>query len=117
MPMRHSRVGLFVSGRALPTLERERFAPAAALAREAYILADPPGGEAPEVILIASGLEDSPCCRRLRSPHQRRHPCPGRLVAVLGALRPTGRGLSRRSPAILARVAVEEASTLGWERP
>src|SRR6266403_395509 len=42
----------------LPTLDRNRYAPASGVARGAYILADAPGGN-PEVILIGSGSEVS----------------------------------------------------------
>jgi transketolase len=45
---------------ALPTLDRTRFAPAAGLARGAYVLADPPDGP-PEVILLASGSDVGLC--------------------------------------------------------
>jgi transketolase len=40
----------------LPTLDRNKYAPASGVARGAYVLADAPGGR-PEVILIASGSE------------------------------------------------------------
>ena len=57
MPMRHEPVAMFLSRQALPTLDRTAYAPASGLARGAYVLADPPGGEDPAVILIGSGSE------------------------------------------------------------
>jgi transketolase len=45
-----------LSRQPLPTLDRQRYASAAGVARGGYVLADPPGGE-PEVILIATGSE------------------------------------------------------------
>ena len=56
MPIRHEPVALMLSRQPLPTLDRERYASAAGVARGAYVLADPPDGE-PEVILIATGSE------------------------------------------------------------
>ena len=56
MPIRHEPVALMLSRQPLPTLDRQRYASAAGVARGAYVLADPPEG-APEVILIATGSE------------------------------------------------------------
>lgn len=56
MPIRHESVALVLSRQPLPTLDRERYASAAGVARSGYVLADPPEGEA-EVILIATGSE------------------------------------------------------------
>src|SRR3712207_5498913 len=57
LPLRHDPVALLPSRQALPTLDRERYADASGLARGAYVLADPPDGAAPDVILIATGSE------------------------------------------------------------
>src|SRR5436190_5211132 len=54
--LRHEPAVLALSRQPLPTLDRNKFAPASGLAYGAYVLADPPGGT-PEVILIASGSE------------------------------------------------------------
>src|SRR4029079_19113436 len=56
MSLRHQPAVLALSRQALPTLDRRKYAPAAGVARGAYVLADTPGGK-PEVILIASGSE------------------------------------------------------------
>ena len=44
----------------VPTFDREKFAPAAGVARGAYVLADPPNGR-PQVILMGTGSEVSLC--------------------------------------------------------
>src|SRR5208337_1162608 len=56
MQLRHQPAVLTLSRQPLPTLDRSKFAPAAGLARGAYVLADAPEGK-PEVILIATGSE------------------------------------------------------------
>jgi transketolase len=58
MPLRHDPVALILSRQALPTLDRDRYASAAGVARGAYVLAGDPD-TTPEVILIASGSEVS----------------------------------------------------------
>ena len=118
MPMRHDPVALFLSRQPLPTLDRDRYAPASGLARGAYVLADPPDGRIPELILIASGSE---------------------VALVVGAYEAlTAEGVAARvvsmpswelfdrqdaeyresvlPSSVPARVAVEQASSLGWER-
>src|SRR5205814_10411527 len=56
--LRHQPVVLALSRQALPTLDRNKYAAAAGVARGAYVLADAPGNN-PELILIASGSEVS----------------------------------------------------------
>jgi transketolase len=108
---------LALSRQPLPTLDRTRYAPASGLKRGAYVLGDPPAGN-PEVILIASGSEVSLAVEA----HEQ-------LLA--GGIR--SRVVSMPSweifehqtqeyrdgvlpPNVTARVAVEQASTFGWER-
>lgn len=118
MPMRHSPTALFLSRQPLPTLDRTRYAPASGLARGAYVLADPPDGRTPEVILIGSGSEVQLVVGAYEA-----------LIAEGVAARvvsmPSWALFDRQDaeyresvlpPSIQARVAVEEASTLGWER-
>jgi len=117
MQMRHEPAVLALSRQPLPTLDRARYAPASGVARGAYVLADAPGGN-PEVILIATGSEVSLAV----DAHEK-------LLA--GGIR--SRVVSMPSweifdhqtqeyrdsvlpPDVKARVAVEEASTFGWER-
>jgi transketolase len=49
-------VALVLTRQKLSFIDRSKYAPAAGLARGAYVLADPPGGN-PEVVLISSGSE------------------------------------------------------------
>jgi len=108
---------LVLSRQPLPTFDRSKYRPARGLARGAYVLADPAGGN-PEVILIASGSEvslvleahDQLTAEGIRS----------RVVSMPSWNIFEHQTLEYRNsvlpPEVTARVAVEEASTLGWER-
>ena len=118
MPMRHDPVALFLSRQALPTLDRTRYAPASGLARGAYVLADPPDGREPEVILIASGSEVALVVQAYEA-------LTAEGVAARVVSMPSWALFDRQDEdyrqsvlpsAIQARVAVEQASTFGWER-
>ncbi len=114
-----SPVALVLIRQALPTLDRDevRAAPRAC-AKGGYVLADPPDGK-PEVILIAHRQRGRALRRRLRGAEGRGHRGPRRQHAVLGAVRAAGRRpTATRScrPRSRARVSVEQASTLGWDR-
>ena len=58
--LQHQPACLVLSRQPLPTLDRTRYAPAAGLARGAYVLADAPDGK-PAVILIGTGSEVALC--------------------------------------------------------
>jgi transketolase len=106
-----------LSRQPLPTLDRSKYAPASGVARGAYVLADAPGGN-PEVILIASGSEvilaveahEQLLAEGIRS----------RVVSMASWEIFEQQSEEYREsvlPAkVKARVAVEQASTLGWER-
>jgi transketolase len=117
MQLRHEPVVLALSRQALPTLDRTKYAPASGVAQGAYILADAPDND-PEVILIATGSEvilaveahEKLMAEGIRS----------RVVSM-----PSWEIFEDQSeeyqesvlpPTVKARVAVEQASTLGWER-
>jgi len=117
MQLRHRPAVLVLSRQPLPTLDRAKYAPASGVARGAYVLADASGGN-PEVILIATGSEVSLAA----NAHEK-----------LGALGIRSRVVSMPSwdifeqqpqeyrdsvlpPAVKARIAIEQASTFGWER-
>jgi transketolase len=115
--LRREPAALVLSRQALPTLDRSKFGPAAGVAQGAYILAEADGGQ-PDAILLATGSEvhlalsareqlqaegiktrvvSMPCWELFdRQPQEYRE-------AVI-------------PPSVRARVAVEEASTLGWDR-
>jgi transketolase len=117
MQLRHQPAVLVLSRQPLPTLDRARYAPASGTARGAYILADAPESN-PEIILIASGSEVSVAvdahetllAEGIRS----------RVVSMPSwdiFERQTGEYReSVLPPAVTARVAIEQASTFGWER-
>ncbi|HTX53045.1 MAG TPA: transketolase C-terminal domain-containing protein, partial [Candidatus Baltobacteraceae bacterium] len=101
----------------LPTLDRTRYASATGVAQGAYVLADAPGS-LPEVILIASGSEVSLAVRAhetLRAEGIR-----SRVVSMpsweLFDQQPPAYRDRVLPPTVKARVAIEQASTLGWER-
>jgi transketolase len=117
MELRHEPAILALSRQPLPTLDRTKYASASGLARGAYVLADSPGRN-PEVILIASGSEVSLALEaheKLLAEGIR-----SRVVSM-----PSWEIFEHQSqeyqdtvlpPAIKARVAVEQASSFGWER-
>ncbi len=117
LPMRDRPVALVLSRQKLPTLCREKYAPARGLARGAYVLADAPHGS-PEVILIGSGSEVDLCLK---------------ASEALGAGGIGARVVSMPSwelfdeqdqtyrdrvfpPSVTARVAVEAGVKQGWEK-
>ena len=117
MQLRHQPAVLVLSRQPLPTLDRGAYAAAAGVARGAYVLADPPGGN-PEVILIASGSEVSLAVEahgKLLAEGIR-----SRVVSMpswdIFDHQPPEYRDSVLPPTVKARVAVEQASTFGWER-
>src|SRR5262249_12601750 len=117
MQLRHEPAVLVLSRQALPTLDRSKYSPASGVSRGAYVLGDAPGGR-PEVIIIASGSEvwlavaahEKLLAEGIRSrvvsmpswdifDHQ--------LQEYQDSVLP---------PDVQSRVAVEQASTFGWER-
>ena len=117
MQLRHEPAVLALSRQPLPTLDRTKYAPASGLARGAYILGDAPGGK-PEVIFIASGSEVSLAVQaheKLISEGIR-----SRVVSM-----PSWEIFDHQTqeyqdgvlpPHVKARIAVEQASSFGWER-
>jgi transketolase len=115
--LRHQPAALALSRQPLPTLDRSKYAAASGLARGAYVLADAPGSN-PEVILIGSGSEVSLCI----DAHEElvAEGIRSRVVSmpswdIFEQQAPEYQD-SVLPPGVTARVAVEQASTLGWER-
>jgi len=54
-------VVLVLTRQNLPTLDREKYAPASGVARGAYVVADAENGKEPDVLLLATGSELSLC--------------------------------------------------------
>jgi transketolase len=117
MQFRHEPVALILSRQAMPTFDRTKYAPASGLAKGGYVLADAPGG-APEVILIGTGSEVSLCV----SAHEQlvKEGVKSRVVSLpsweLFEHQDAAYKESVLPPSVTARVSVEQASTLGWER-
>jgi transketolase len=114
---RHQPAVLALSRQPLPTLDRNVYASAAGVARGAYVLADPAGGN-PEIILIASGSELS-----LAVEAQGKLAAEGIRARVVSM--PSWDIFEQQTqdyrdsvlpPAVKARVAIEQGSTFGWER-
>ncbi len=117
LQLRHQPAVLALSRQPLPTLDRSKYASASGVANGAYVLADAPGGK-PEVILIASGSEVSLAVEaheKLLSEGIR-----SRVVSM-----PSWDIFDHQTkeyrdsvlpPDVTARVAIEQASTFGWER-
>jgi transketolase len=113
----HQPVALVLTRQDVPIIDRSRYASAEGLRRGGYVLADPEDGD-PEVILIATGSEVALAVaahERLIADGVR-----SRVVSL-----PCWELFDRQEqsyreqvlpPEITARVSVEEASTLGWER-
>jgi transketolase len=117
LQLRHQPAVLTLSRQALPTLDRTKYAPASGVAQGAYILADAPGGN-PELILIATGSEVSlavEAYEQLVNDGIR-----ARVVSMPSwdiFERQTAEYRNRvLPPDVKARVAIEQASTFGWER-
>ena len=117
MQLRHRPAIVVLSRQPLPTLDRSRYAPAAGVAHGAYVLADTPGGK-PTVILIASGSEVSLAVQAHEALAN--EGIGSRVVSmpswdVFEHERQTYRD-SVLPPDVTARLAIEQASTFGWER-
>ncbi|MCI1279037.1 MAG: transketolase [Nitrospira sp.] len=117
MPLHHEPAAVVLSRQALPTLDRTKYASASGLARGAYVLAEAPGGQ-PEVLLLATGSEVSLCLAAYE-----RLIAEGVQVRVVSM--PCWELFERQSPAyrdqvipphVTARISVEEAATMGWDR-
>ena len=116
MEQRHQPTALVLTRQDVPTLDRSRYSPAEGLRHGGYVLADSEGD--PEVILIATGSEVHLAVNayeELKADGVR-----ARVVSLpswyLFDNQPEEYRESVLPDAVLARVAVEQASTLGWDR-
>jgi transketolase len=108
---------IILSRQKLPTIDRDRYASADQLAKGAYVLADADGGD-PELILLATGSEVSLALgahEQLAAEGVR-----SRVVSMPSWALFERQTKSYRDavlpPSARARVAVEQASPLGWDR-
>ena len=116
-PLKEQPACLILSRQAMPTFDREKYAPASGLKHGAYILAEAEGGD-PQVILMATGTELGLAVgahEALKSEGIR-----SRVVSFpsweLFEAQPAEYRNSVLPPHITARVSIEQASTIGWDR-
>jgi transketolase len=117
MQFKHQPAALILSRQALPTLDRAKYAPAAGVARGAYVLADSPGGK-PEIILMGTGSEVALCVAAYEQLT-----AAGVRVRVVSM--PSWELFDRQTPEyresvlpaeVRRRISVEQASDCGWDR-
>jgi transketolase len=115
MALKKEPAALILTRQALPTFDRAKYAPAAGVARGAYIMADAEGGK-PQVILMATGSEVYLCIdayEKLKAEGIR-----ARVVSMPSWELFEHQDRSYREqvlpPEITARVAIEQASGMGW---
>ena len=115
--LKHRPACLALSRQALPTFDRARYAPAAGLARGAYVLADAPDGK-PAVILIGTGSEVALCVEAYEA--LKREGIPARVVSMPSWELFEQQDQAYRDgvlpPSVTARVSVEMGSVIGWDR-
>jgi transketolase len=113
----HQPTALILSRQDLPVLDRERYAPATGLARGGYVLAGAEDPE-PDVILIATGSEVQLALSAFEELTA--DGVKARVVSLpswfLFDLQDAEYRDSVLPPAVTARVAIEQASTFGWDR-
>ena len=109
---------IVLTRQALPTFDRKKFASADGVKRGAYVLADAPNGKKPEVLLLATGSEVSLCVDAYEK-------LTGEGIAARVVSMPSWDIFEQQDhaykdsvlpPDVNARVAVEQAATLGWDR-
>jgi transketolase len=117
MRLKHRPAAIICSRQNLPVLDRTKNSAAALLAKGAYVLADDADGD-PAVILIGTGSEVSLCMAA-------RAVLMAEGIAVRVVSMPSWELFEEQDaayrdsvlpPAIAARVTVEAASPLGWDR-
>ena len=115
--LKHQPACLVVSRQALPTFDRTRYASAAGVSRGAYILADTADAK-PAVILIGTGSEVALCLAAYED--LKREGVPSRVVSMPSweLFEQQDRAYREQvlPPDVTARVSVEMASVIGWDR-
>ncbi len=116
--LRREPAALVLTRQAVPTFDRTQFHSAEGLARGAYVLADPPDGGQPDVLLLATGSE---VALALSAREElARDGIAARVVSMpcweLFDRQPAEYRDAVLPPDVTARVAIEQASDLGWDR-
>jgi transketolase len=117
MNLRHEPSAIICTRQAIPTFDRTKYAPASGLAKGGYVMADAPGGK-PDLILIGTGSEVQLCVHAYET--LTKEGVKARVVSLpcweLFDEQDEAYRESVLPKAVTARVAVEQASTFGWER-
>jgi transketolase len=117
MTLKEQPACLILSRQAMPTLARDKYAPAAGLKHGAYILAEAEGGD-PQVILMATGTELSLAVGAYET--LKNEGIRARVVSFpsweLFEAQSAEYRHSVLPPHVTARVSIEQASTIGWDR-
>jgi transketolase len=117
MQLRHEPAALILSRQALRTFDRSVMAPADGVSRGAYVLADA-GDGAPDVILMATGSE-------VQLAVSARDELASEGIGARVVSMPCWELFDRQPrayrdevlpPSVRARVGIEQASSLGWDR-
>jgi transketolase len=117
LKLKNRPAALICSRQPLPTVDRGKFASAALLAKGAYILADAADAK-PSVILIGTGSEVALCMAAREKLH-------GENIAARVVSMPSWELFDEQDqayhdsvllPGVSARVSVEAASPIGWDR-
>ncbi|CAN5470244.1 transketolase [soil metagenome] len=113
----HEPTALILSRQALPTLDRSIYASADGLEKGAYILGDAQGGD-PDIILIATGSEVSLAVAA--HEHLTADGIRSRVVSMPSWFLFEKQDRAYRDsvlpPSVTARLAIEQAGSLGWDR-
>jgi len=113
----HGPIALVLTRQKLGFIDRETYASAEGVARGGYVLADPPSGAAPKVILMSSGSEVGLVLKAHQQLAEQK--IPSRVVSM-----PSMEVFERQSvdyrksvlPADVPRVAMEAAHPMPWYR-
>jgi transketolase len=117
MQLKKEPAALVLTRQALPTIDRTKYAAASGAAKGAYTLAEAQGGK-PEALLLATGSEVALCLTAYETLTAQ-----GIKVRVVSM--PSWDIFEKQSreyrdsvlpPEVTARVSVEQASILGWDR-
>jgi transketolase len=115
--LRHSPSTLVLTRQAIPTYDRTKFASASGVARGAYVLIDADGGK-PDVILMGTGSEVHLCVEAYEK--LKAEGVKARVVSMpsweLFDNQDAAYKESVLPASVTARVSVEMAATLGWDR-
>jgi transketolase len=113
----HGPSTLVFSRQPMPTLDRTKYAAASGVAKGAYVLADADGGK-PEVILMGTGTELQHCVAAYEK--LKAEGIKARVVSVpcweIFDQQDAAYKESVLPAAVTARVSIEMAATLGWDR-